>query len=89
MPVYLQIAGWFVALAVLMSLIEHQVHSRLMHKMPRSFLWRNVAARRRIFTSHAVEHHRHQDEVHAEGEERVEQPLERYALPPSVARAKV
>ena len=54
----IQIVCWFVVLVVLMSLIEHQVHSRLMHKKPRSFLWRNVAARRRIFTSHAVEHHR-------------------------------
>jgi sterol desaturase/sphingolipid hydroxylase (fatty acid hydroxylase superfamily) len=49
---------WFCAMVVLMSIIEHQVHSRLMHKMPRHSAWRNFAARRRIFTSHAVEHHR-------------------------------
>ena len=53
----LSIAGWFVAMVVLMSLIEHQVHCRLMHKKPRHFLWRNLSARKRLFTSHAVEHH--------------------------------
>jgi len=49
---------WFVAMVVLMSIIEHQVHARLMHKAPRWFLSRRFAARRKIFTSHAVEHHR-------------------------------
>lgn len=58
MPVYLQIAGWFVALAVLMSLIEHQVHSRLMHKMPRFFPFRGMQVRKKIFNNHAVLHHR-------------------------------
>lgn len=53
----INIVCWFVVLVVLMSIIEHQVHCRLMHKKPRHFLWRNLAARRRIFTSHAVEHH--------------------------------
>jgi hypothetical protein len=50
--------GWFLVLAVLMSLIEHQIHCRLMHKKPRHFLVRNLRARNRIFTSHAVEHHK-------------------------------
>jgi hypothetical protein len=45
-------------LIVLMSLIEHQIHCRLMHKKPRHFLVRNLRARNRIFTSHAVEHHK-------------------------------
>jgi len=58
MPLLIQVVCWFVALIVLMSIIEHQVHSRLMHKKPRHVLWRDLAARRRIFTSHAVEHHR-------------------------------
>lgn len=57
MPLLLQIAAWFVAMVVLMSLVEHQVHCRLMHKKPRFFLWRNATARQRMFTSHAVEHH--------------------------------
>ena len=51
------IAGWFVAMVVLMSIIEHQVHCRLMHKKPRSALTRGLRARQKMFTSHAVEHH--------------------------------
>jgi hypothetical protein len=58
MSLLLHLVGWFVAMVVLMSLIEHAVHSRLMHKNPRHFLVRGLAARQRIFTSHAVEHHR-------------------------------
>ncbi len=58
MLVVFHLVCWFIALVVLMSIIEHQVHCRLMHKMPRLFLWRHLPARRRIFTSHAVEHHR-------------------------------
>ena len=54
----LGISAWFVVLIVLMSLIEHQIHCRLMHKKPRHFLVRNLRARNRIFTSHAVEHHK-------------------------------
>lgn len=54
----IRIVGWFVAMVVLMSIIEHQVHARLMHKAPRSSLLRRFRARRKIFTSHAVEHHR-------------------------------
>ena len=51
------IAGWFVAMVVLMSIIEHQVHCRLMHKKPRNFLVRGLRLRQKMFTSHAVEHH--------------------------------
>lgn len=51
------IAGWFVVMVVVMSLIEHQVHCRLMHKTPRLAFLKNLRARQRIFTSHAVEHH--------------------------------
>ena len=54
---FLGIAAWFVVCVVLMSLVEHQVHCRLMHKKPRLSLLRNLKARNRIFTSHAVEHH--------------------------------
>ncbi len=53
-----QVLCWFVVLVVLMSIIEHQVHCRLMHRKPLHFPFRNFAARQRIFTSHAVEHHR-------------------------------
>lgn len=70
-----RIAGWFVVMVVVMSIIEHQVHSRLMHKMPRFFLTRGLKARKRIFTSHAVEHHTQyrktfHDEPVAHGEDR-------------------
>jgi len=58
MSLVVHLVGWFAAMVVLMSLIEHQVHCRLMHKKPRHLPWRNLAARRRMFTSHAVEHHR-------------------------------
>jgi len=54
----LHVALWFAALVVLMSLIEHQVHSRLMHKKPKHFLMRTFAARRKIFDRHAILHHR-------------------------------
>ena len=53
----LSIFGWFAGLVVVMSMIEHQVHCNLMHKVPRLKFLRNSAARKRIFTSHAVEHH--------------------------------
>jgi len=52
------IIGWFVVMVMVMSLIEHQVHSRLMHKKPRLAFMKNLRTRERIFTSHAVEHHR-------------------------------
>jgi hypothetical protein len=58
MPFVIQVVGWFVVLVVVMSIVEHQVHCRLMHKKPRHFLLRDLAARQKMFTSHAVEHHR-------------------------------
>lgn len=58
MSTVLQVAAWFVGLSVLMSLIEHQVHARLMHRRPKLAFLRTLNARKRIFTSHAVEHHR-------------------------------
>ena len=51
------IVCWFVVMVVLMSIIEHQVHCRLMHKKPRLALFKNLRVLQRIFTSHAVEHH--------------------------------
>ena len=70
-----QVIGWFAAMVVLMSIIEHQIHSRLMHKSPRIAWLRRLPARTKIFTSHAVKHHRqyrenfHDDPVPA-GEDR-------------------
>lgn len=53
----LRIVAWFPVLVVLMSLIEHQVHQRLMHKKPRFRFLRRLAVRNKIFVNHAVEHH--------------------------------
>ena len=53
----LTLAGWFASMVVLMSLIEHQIHCRLMHKQPRTSFLKNLRLRQKIFTSHAVEHH--------------------------------
>ena len=58
MSLAIEVVCWFAALVVFMSIVEHQVHSRLMHKMPRNVFLRGLKARQRIFTSHAVEHHR-------------------------------
>jgi len=55
---FLQLLGLFAALVVLMSLIEHQVHSRLMHGKPKFFPFRTMPARQKIFSQHAVVHHR-------------------------------
>jgi len=58
MSLAIHLGCWFAGLVVLMSVIEHQVHCRLMHKKPRHFPWRDLAVRRKMFMSHAVEHHR-------------------------------
>lgn len=67
MLIALQVVAWFVALAVFMSLVEHQVHAKMMHRRPKFFLFRNVRARTKIFTSHALEHHsQYREEFHDE-----------------------
>ena len=67
MPLFLQVVAWFVALAVVMSLIEHQVHCRLMHKKPRMAWIRDLKPRIKMFMSHAVEHHtQYRKEFHDE-----------------------
>lgn len=58
MAMCLSVAAWFVGLSVVMSLIEHQVHARLMHRRPKLVFLRNLASRKKIFSSHAGEHHR-------------------------------
>ena len=57
MLIALQVVAWFVALSIFMSLVEHQVHARLMHRKPKFFLFKNLRVRTKIFTSHALEHH--------------------------------
>jgi hypothetical protein len=37
MPMYPQVVTWFLVLSVVMSLIEHQVHARLMQLQPKLF----------------------------------------------------
>jgi hypothetical protein len=58
MSLAVQIIAWFVGLSILMSIVEHQVHARMMHKRPRLSFLKNLRARQRMFTSHAIEHHR-------------------------------
>jgi hypothetical protein len=57
----LQIIGWFVFSAVLVSFIEHQVHSHLMHKP--NFLSRRTAAFKKTFEAHAIFHHQHYSKI--------------------------
>src|SRR6516165_2322832 len=56
-----QIVGWFLVSCILVSFIEHQVHSKLMHR--RNFLSRRTTAYKRIFEAHALVHHRHYSEI--------------------------
>jgi len=51
----LQIVGWFVFSCVVMSFVEHQVHSRLMHR--KNFISERRASFKRIFEAHAIVHH--------------------------------
>jgi hypothetical protein len=52
-----QLVGWLVVSCILMSFIEHQVHSRLMHR--RNFLSSRTASFKRVFEAHALVHHQH------------------------------
>ena len=61
----LQIVGWFTVSCILVSFIEHQVHSKLMHR--RNFLSRHTAAYKRIFEAHALVHHQHYSEIFSDG----------------------
>jgi len=47
----LQIIGWVIFSFVVVSFVEHQVHSKLMHK-------RSIAAFKRTFEAHAIVHHK-------------------------------
>lgn len=49
--------GWFLFSCVCMSFIEHQVHSRLMHR--KNFLSDRSAVFKKIFESHSIVHHGH------------------------------
>ena len=53
----LSLAGWFAAMVVLMSLIEHQIHCKLMHKQPRASFLKKLRVRQKIFFFYSAEHH--------------------------------
>ena len=53
--------AWFVALAILMSFIEHQIHRRFMHK--KHFLSNRIPALNKVFEHHAILHHRQYKEI--------------------------
>lgn len=55
------LVGWFFAACILMSFIEHQVHSRLMHKQ--NWLSLRTAAFEKTFKAHAVVHHKHYSKI--------------------------
>ena len=57
----LQIVGWFILSCILMSFIEHQVHSKLMHK--KNFLSGRNTAFKRVFEAHAIVHHGHYSQI--------------------------
>jgi hypothetical protein len=57
----LQIIGWFIVSCALISFIEQQVHSKLMHR--RNFLSRRTAAYKRVFEAHALVHHQHYSKI--------------------------
>src|SRR5215510_15577259 len=69
----LRIGGWILFSSILVSFVEHQVHSKLMHR--RNFLSVRIASVKRMFEAHATVHHKHyskifSDEPVAPGEDR-------------------
>lgn len=48
---YAQLTGWFIFSCAVMSFIEHQVHSKLMHKQ-------SVERFKKTFQAHAIVHHK-------------------------------
>lgn len=60
----LQILGWLVFSCILMSFIEHQIHSRLMHRA--NFLSERFPSYRRTFEMHAMFHHGHYYKIFAD-----------------------
>ena len=70
---FVEIGGWFIVSCILMSFVEHQVHSKLMHR--ETFLSARVASFKRMFHAHARVHHTHysrifSDEAVARGEDK-------------------
>src|SRR5215831_9192833 len=57
----LQISGWLLFSCILMSFVEHQVHSKLMHRQ--NFLSAHTASFKRVFEAHALVHHQHYSKI--------------------------
>jgi len=57
----LQISGWLLFSCILMSFVEHQVHSKLMHRQ--NFLSAHTASFKHIFEAHALVHHQHYSKI--------------------------
>lgn len=70
----LELLGWFIFSCILMSFVEHQVHSQLMHRA--NFLSRRKASFKKTFEAHAIVHHQYdygqifQDEPVPPGEDK-------------------
>ena len=60
--IILQAVGWIVFSCILMSFIEHQVHSKLMHR--RNFLSGHTKAFKKVFEAHAIFHHGHYSKIY-------------------------
>ena len=65
--------SWFVALLILMSFLEHQIHFNLMHR--NNFFGKYFQAVKKIFEHHTILHHGHYykiftDDAMARGEDR-------------------
>jgi sterol desaturase/sphingolipid hydroxylase (fatty acid hydroxylase superfamily) len=54
---FFQFVGWVIFSCIVMSFIEHTVHSRLMHRP--NFLSERMASFKRTFEAHALVHHKH------------------------------
>lgn len=52
----LQLVLWTVFSCILMSFVEHQIHSRLMHR-------RSLARFKKTFEAHAIVHHQHYSQI--------------------------
>jgi hypothetical protein len=57
----LHIGGWFIISCVVMSFVEHFLHSKLMHR--RNILSAHTASFKRIFEAHALVHHKHYSRI--------------------------
>src|SRR5258705_12802974 len=57
----LEIGGWFMFSCILMSFIEHEVNSKLMHR--KNFLSAHTASFKRVFEAHALGHHQHYSKI--------------------------